>query len=150
MLLISSIWILYWDIKLLLLTLVSSHDLTRRGGEVHISSVTLGIICSNNGMSPVRLKSIIWTTAGSLWIGHSEKISVIFESKYEIPTRKNKFENGVYKMAAILSRSERVRNKWLGMYYCIFWSNTYSYSYISNKRDVSKDILVTLVHLCLD
>ena len=75
--------------------------------NLHISVSKLAIIGSDNGLSPDRHQAIIWTNAGILLIGPSwTNLSDIL---IEIRTFAcNAFENVVWTMAAILSRTQCV------------------------------------------
>ena len=86
-------------------------QLTHWGRVTHICDSKLTTLGSDNGLSPGRRQTIMWTSAGILLIGplrtNFSEIVVI-----EIHTfQGNTFEN-VWKMAAILSRPQCVNSFW--------------------------------------
>ena len=71
------------------------------GGGCHYE---LTIIGSDNGLSPGRCQAIIWTNAGILLIGPPRnKLQLNFNLNSYIFIQENPYENGVWKMASILS-----------------------------------------------
>ena len=88
-------------------------DLTHWGWVTHICVGNLTIIGSDNGLSPGRRQAITWTNVGLLLIGPLESnVSEILIELY-IFIQENLFENVVWKMAAILSRSQCVNTRYL-------------------------------------
>ena len=79
-------------------------SLTHWGRVKHICVTKLTIIGSDNGLSPGRRQTMIWTNAGILFTGAlGTNASEIW---IEIYTFWNTFENVVWKRAAILSRPQ--------------------------------------------
>ena len=77
---------------------------------MHICVSNLTIIGSNIGLWPGQRQAIIWTNAGLLLIGPSEtNFSEILIKIHHIFIQENAFENGVWKMVAILSQPQGVK-----------------------------------------
>ena len=75
--------------------------------DVWLSKFT--IIDSDNGLSPGRHQTIIWTNAGILLIGPvGTNFSEILITVCIFLLKKNAFENVIWKMAAILSQPQCV------------------------------------------
>ena len=72
----------------------------------HICVGSLTIIGSDNGLSPARRQSIIWTNAGILLI-----VNWNFNWKSYIFIQENAFQNVTYQMAVILSRPQGVKKR---------------------------------------
>ena len=73
----------------------------------HIGVSELIIVGSDNGLSPGRRQSIIWTNAGMLLIGPlaTKFFEILIEINY-IFMQEIAFWNVLWKMAAILSRPQ--------------------------------------------
>ena len=118
--------VLWWRMNaspcfnVLTLTAVNVHIWTRQmlyrilthwGRVTHICVSKLTIIILDNGLSPGRRQSIIWTNAGILLIRPLEKKNVqwnLNQNSY-IFIQENAFEIVVWKMSAILSRPQCVK-----------------------------------------
>ena len=74
----------------------------------HICFGKLKIIASDNGLSPGRRLTIIWTNAGILLI---EPLGTKFNRNWNIFIQENGFGNVVWKMLVILSRPQCVDMK---------------------------------------
>ena len=87
----------------------STSKLTHWGRVTHICVSKLTIVGSDNGLSPCRCQSIIWTNAGILLIWTSgTNFSEILSEIHEFSFKKMAFENIVCEMASILSRRKCV------------------------------------------
>ena len=76
---------------------------------MHICISKLTIIGSDNGLFPGWWQAIIWTNAGILLTGPLEpNFSEILNRNSYIFIQENAFENIIWKMTAILSRSQCV------------------------------------------
>ena len=85
--------------------------LTHSGQVTHICVCKLTIIDSDNGLSPERHQAIIWTNARFLLIRPLEtNFSEILIEIYIFLLKKKAFENGVWKMASILSQPQCVNS----------------------------------------
>ena len=86
-------------------------NLTHWGQVTHICVSKLSIIGSDNGLSPGRRQAIIWTSAGILLTGTlGTKFSAgNLNRNLYIFIQEHAFENIVWKMATILSRSQCVK-----------------------------------------
>ena len=83
---------------------------THWGRVTHICIRKLSIIGSDNGLSPGRRQSIIWTNAGILLIGPlGTNFSEILIEIQTFFIEKNALEHVVWKMSAILSRPQCVK-----------------------------------------
>ena len=85
------------------------------GAEWRIyASVNHTIIGSNNGLSPVRWQSVIWTNYGLLLIRPQRKIfnNILFEMK-KLSFKKMHMQMSSAKMVAILSRPQCVNCHWI-------------------------------------
>ena len=83
--------------------------LTHWGRETHICVGKLTIIASDNGLSPGRRQTIIWTNAGILLIGSlGTNFNEIFYRNSYIFIQENALENVVREMASMLSRPQYV------------------------------------------
>ena len=75
----------------------------------HICFVNLTIIGSDHGLSPGRRQAITWSNVGILLIGtRGTNFSEMLNRNSCIFIPENPFENGGWKMAAILSRPQCV------------------------------------------
>ena len=88
--------------------------LTHWGRVTHICVSKFTIIGSDNGLSPGRRKTIIWTNAKILLIGPIRtNFGEILIKIHSFSCKENVLENTVRKMAAILSRPHCVKcNDW--------------------------------------
>ena len=83
--------------------------LTHWGRMMHICVSKQTIIGSDNGLSPGRRQAIIWINSGMLFIGSlGINFNEILIKNLYILFQENPFENIVWKMASILSRSQCV------------------------------------------
>ena len=81
-----------------------------RPSDAYICVGNLTIIGSDNGLSPGQRQAITWTDVGILLIGPlGTNFSGMLINSY-ISIQENPFENGVWKMAAILSRYQFVKS----------------------------------------
>ena len=81
--------------------------ITHWGRVTHICVGKLTNICSDNGLSPARRQSIIWTNAWDIvnWTLRN-KLQWNFNRNSNIFIHENAFENVVCEMASILSRPQ--------------------------------------------
>ena len=94
----------YWRLIIKLLSFFNSLS-----WQMHIRISRLTIIGSDNGLSPGWWQAIIWTNSGIFLIGPSEtNFREIFIEIYSF-IKENAFENVVWKMEAILSRPQCVK-----------------------------------------
>ena len=83
--------------------------LTHWGRVTHNCVGELTIIGSDNGLSPERRQAIIWANAGILLIEPlGTKLQSNLNRNWNIFIQENVFQNVVWKMSAILSRSQCV------------------------------------------
>ena len=97
-----------WDV-ITQACLMVRDGLTHWGRVTHICVSNLTIIGSENGLSPGRRQPIIWTTAGMLLIGPLGTNFNLILLEIHTFSLKNPFNNIVWKMAAILSRPQCVK-----------------------------------------
>ena len=117
-------------------------QLTHWGRLTHICVSKLTIIGSDNGLLPGRRQAIIWTNAGIFvnWTLRN-KLQWNFNRNSSIFIQENRFENVIWKMAAILSQPQCVKEKsfaqiflpswqcyltlpsgWLGLWGFLWWA----------------------------
>ena len=82
------------------------HQVTHWGRVTHTCVSKLTITDSDNGLSPGRRQAIIWTNAEILLIGTP---GTNFNRNSYIFIQENPFQNIVWKMAAVLSRTQCVK-----------------------------------------
>ena len=81
------------------------------GRATHIYVGNLAIISSDNGLSPGRRQTIIWTNTGILLMGPlGTNFSVILIEIHTFPFKKIHFETVVCEMTAILSGPQYVED----------------------------------------
>ena len=91
------------------LLLLWANELTHWGRVMHTCVSQLITIVSDNGLLPDQRQAFIWNNDGILLLGPvGRNFSEILIENLYIFIQENAFENVVWKMAAILSRSQCV------------------------------------------
>ena len=106
---------------------------------MHICVSKLTIIGSDNGLSPGRRQTIIWTNAGILIIGSLGTNFLNLNSKIVI--QENAFESVVWKMAAILPWPQYVKDvNWTSNHKLYFFLSSWekgAYIYLRENDTVN-------------
>ena len=98
--------------------------------RINASVYRLGI-GSDNSLSPIWCKVIIWTNAGSLLIGtQGPNFSEIFIEKYKTFHSRNQPEDIVRDMAAILSRGDELKWECLQVFWMPLVQKLFSGNYV--------------------